>query len=618
MFRTLKKLFYLFDQRTVLQFLSLFVLAFLGSILEVGGIGLIMPFIKVIEDPGIIESNALLCKINKVVGAENPTDFLIYMSIGLMTFYVIKNIYLGVMNYLQARFVFSKRSSLGRKLFSLYLNSSLIFHLERNTAELDRNIRFEIVNVYVFVKSLLILCTELCVLIMIVVMLLLINPIVAISSAIVFGVVSGGFYKSISTYARRWGEMIQSSQKHIGQAIFEGLGAIKEVKISGRESFFPNRFYSKMMENAHANWMQSTLTSMPRYFLEVIAIGIIILIIILSQIQHGQIKTVLPTLGLFAMATMRIMPSLSKIVSCLQQIRFTSPAVDVIYKDIQHLKTINHITPWSNHSSAKTLSFKREINVQNLSYSYPNSDRKALQRVSFKILKGQSVALVGPSGAGKTTLANLILGLLVPSEGKICVDEQDVFQGLAEWQRNIGYIPQSIYLLDANIRNNVAFGLEDEAIDDFRVWEALKIAQLELFVKQLPNQLNTFAGENGIRLSGGQRQRLGIARALYDRPKVLIFDEATSALDNETEKEVSGAISELSGEKTLIIIAHRLSTIRHCDCLHFMVKGAIADSGTFDELLSKNPEFRQMAYAGDLSINGQDGRSLDEEIVEMK
>jgi ATP-binding cassette subfamily C protein len=602
MFSTLRKLFYLFDQRTRTQIFFLFGLMVLSAILETGGVGLIVPFITVIADPGIIESNRWLHKTKEVIGAATPTDFLIFMSIGLVAFYIVKNSCLSVMNYLQLRFVFSKRSSLGNKLFRSYLESPYTFHLERNTAELYRNIDFAVTRVYGFVLSLLKLCTELCVLTGIVILLLFVNPIIVICSVSILGAVSGIFYKVISRYSLIFGEKVQSSQKYVAQSVLEGFGAIKEVKVSGRESLFSDRYYSNMMDNARANWMHSTLNVMPRLFLEVVAIGSVILIVILLQVQGKEIRTLLPTLGLFAMATIRLMPSLSQIVSNLQQIRFYSPSVDLVYQDIHHFDAVSSCAPQLKELLREELSFEREIRVENLDYAYPSANKMALRGVSLKIHKGQVVAFVGSSGAGKTTLANVILGLLEPTGGRIYVDKKDIFQNLAQWHRNIGYVPQSIFLLDTNVRNNVAFGLEHEEIDDSKVWDALKVGQLESFVRHLPEGLNTFIGENGVRLSGGQRQRLGIARALYHQPEILILDEATSALDSEIEKEVSRAIEELSGQKTLIIIAHRLSTIRQCDNIYFMQKGSIVDSGTFDELVAKNPEFKRMAKSGKLEV----------------
>lgn len=599
MLSTLKKLFFFFDKRTRLQLLMLFLLTLVCAVLQTGGIALIIPLITAIEDPGIIQSNEWLRKINELFGTRNSKDFLIYFCIGMLVYYFIKNAFIGVMRYLQSRFIFSKSSALGRKLFLSYMISPFTFHLERNRAEFLRNIDHSVTQVYGFVRSLITFSTEFCFVTGIVIMLLLVNPLIVICSVSIMGGVSIAFYKTISGHTLMLGEQIQSSQKNVGQAVLEGFGAIKEAKIAGRETFFPNRYYIEMMKNARANWRQATINSMPTLFLEVVAVGsVVLIIIILLQIQGQQIKVLLPTLSLFAIATIRLTPSVSRIVSSLQQFRFFTPALEIIYEEFQLFGKLNAAKQYVFQRSDKSLRLNKEIRVENLSYIYPNSNEKALRGVSLEILKGEAIALAGPSGAGKTTLANVILGLLKPSEGCILVDKYDVFQDLPAWHRNIGYVPQSVYLMDASIRNNVAFALSEHEIADTKVWEALKLAQLEDFVKQLPRGLYTFVGENGVRLSGGQRQRLGIARAVFHKPEILILDEATSALDSGTEMEVSEAIDALSGQKTLIIIAHRLSTIQKCNRICYMEKGAIVASGTFEELLLNSEEFKTMSEIG--------------------
>jgi len=600
MFATLKRLFYLFDKATRLQLLLLFGLMLFSAILETAGVGLFALFFRIIADPSLIENNVWLHKVYEVTGSKSLGECLSYVSIGLIAFYFLKNACVGVMNYLQSRFVFAKRSSFGKKLFGFYLNRPYTFHIYRNTAELLRNIGFEVPKVYFFVYSLLKICTELCVLLGILALLVSVNPLIAITSISVLGLVGAIFYLLISGYTRILGEKIQSSQKYCNQAVLEGFGAIKEVKVSDTGSFFADRYYNNMMENARANWINSALMNMPRLLLEFVAVGIVVLIIILFQGQGKEITSILPTLALFAMATARLMPSLYLIVTNLQQIRFNSPAVDVLYQDFKQADSIDRGTLKIRRSLERPLLFEKEIKVENLTYRYPSTNGSALNGISLTIQKGDVVAFVGGSGVGKSTLANVILGLLEPSEGTVYADEQDVFQHLAAWQRNIGYVPQSIYLLDASIRGNVAFGLENKDIDNHKVWDALRIAQLEDFTKQLADGLDTLVGENGVRFSGGQRQRLGIARAVYHQPEILILDEATSALDSETEKDVSRAIEALSGQKTLIIIAHRLSTIRQCDNIFFMREGTIVDSGTFNELVSKNYDFKRMADSGKL------------------
>ncbi len=579
-----------------MQFFLLFVLMLITAVLETIGIGLIMPFITVMTDPGIIENNVWLSRAKTFIGAKDQFDFLIFMGFGLVFFYILKNIGLGFLNYFQLRFIFSKRSVLGRRLFRTYLYKPFTFHLERNTAELMRNITNETIRVFNFVQSLLKVCSESCVFCAIVIMLLWINPIIVVSSIAVLGILSGIFYKSVSNYLKKLGQRVQISLKYTGQAVLEGLGAIKEVKLANKEEYFPNIYFSNMMDNARANWRYSTISTIPKLSLEIVSVGSVIIIIVLLRMQGHDIKTMLPILSLFAMATIRLMPSLSQIVSNLQLARFDSSAVDIIYDD---MKGNEHLR---EGLSQAYFNLKGSITINNLSYTYPNSQKYSLHDIRVRIDKGQAVAFAGTSGAGKTTLANIILGLLYPSGGGIYVDNSDIFQDLNSWQRNIGYVPQAIYLLDTTVRNNIAFGIEDREIDDELVWKALRISQLEDLVNELPQGLDTVIGENGVRLSGGQRQRIGIARALYHDPDLLVLDEATSSLDGETEREVSRAIEVLSGSKTLIIIAHRLSTIRNCSKIYYMDNGTIIDSGTFEELVARNPDFRRMAESNKLEI----------------
>ncbi len=596
MYTTLNKLFHLFDARSRLQFLLLFGLMLVTAVLETVGIGLVMPFIAVITTPGIVETNAWLKRARMTIGAGGQFDFLIIMSIGLIVFYALKNASLGVSGYLQLRFVFSKRAMLGKRLLKAYMLKPYTFHLEHNTAELTRNITHETIRVFNFVLSLFKTCSELFVFGTVVVMLLWINPLAVICSVLMLGLLSGIFHKSVSAHVAALGLKVQSSIRHVNQSVLEGLGAIKEVKLSGRDDFFPNRYYTAMMINARSNWRYSTINMMPRLFLEVFAVGSVSMIIVILQMQGKDISTILPTLGVFAMAAIRLMPSLSQIVANMHAIRFDSSAIDVIHADICSPPPAG--PGGLTAIAAPALVFNDSLKIINLGYAYPNANGDTLHGISLEINRGQAVAFAGPSGAGKTTLANLVLGLLKPSEGCIHFGDRNIHENLAAWQREIGYVPQDIYLLDASIRRNIAFGLEEDEIDEGKVGKAVEIAQLEAFVSGLPDGLGTVIGEHGVRLSGGQRQRIGIARALYHEPEILILDEATSSLDGETEREVTQAIDILSGRKTLIIIAHRLSTIKNCDRIYYLEKGAIADVGTFQELVQKNDEFRRMAESG--------------------
>lgn len=578
------------------------------AFLETIGVGLIMPFISIIVDPGIIKNNFWFGRIAEFMGMRDyinkPQDFLIFISIAIIVLYIAKNASLGFSNYIQLRFVFTKRSSFGKYLLRSYLSMPYTFHLERNTSELLRNISHEIARLFNFVQALLKIGSELCIFFCIVIMLMWVDLKMVLYSVVILGILSGIFNKLLHSYLKMLGEKVQTSQTYVGQAVLEGLGAIKEVKLAGREDYFCNRYYYYMMENSRANWMFSTINMMPRLFLEVIAVIGVISLLIMFQAKGKDIRLFLPTLSLFGMATIRLMPSLSQIIAGLQQIRFNSPAVDVVYEDMKHLDFHEQkCEPVSTIRNVdQPLFFEKLLWVNNVSYIYPNSDVVALHGATLRIEKGQTVALAGTSGAGKTTLANSILGLIRPTDGTISVDDRSIFDYLAMWQRKIGYVPQSIYLLDATIRENIAFGLSNEDIDDQKIRDAITIARLDLFIDGLADGLNTVIGENGVRLSGGQRQRLGIARALYNGPELLVLDEATSSLDGETEKELTEAIESLSGKKTIIIIAHRLSTIQKCDQIYFMKNGTIIASGTFSELVLINEEFRRMAESGRLEV----------------
>ncbi len=574
----------------------LFGMMFLSALLETAGIGLVLPFLTVISDPEIIETNRWLLKLFLLLDAENKTEFLIFLSVIIVIVYLIKNIFLQGLYYLQSRFVFSKRSSLGKRIFITYLKRSYSYHLEHNTAELDRNIRFEVPKVYSYVQSFLKISTELSVLICIVSMLLWVNTLIVVCGVIIFGSISAVFYKVFHSYIKVLAKRVQDSQLHTGQALLEGFGAIKEVKISGKEDYFPNRYYSNMMVNARANWQQQTLSASPKFFLEVTAVtSLIAIVIVYLNVQQGSFNNLIPTLGIFAVAVIRLVPIFGQLVTLFHQLSFSAVGIDVVYEDVKGLE--EEQKHWIVKEN-KIMSFDQQIKIQDVSFSFGNARKFGLKRVSLEISKGQSIALVGPSGAGKTTLVNIIMGLLKPSQGLILADDNDILENPFAWQRNIGYVPQSIYLLDSSIRENVAFGLETKDIDESMVWNALIIAQADDIAKQLPRGLDTLVGENGVRLSGGQRQRLGIARALYHQPEILILDEATSDLDNETEKEVSLAINQISGHKTLIIIAHRLSSIQKCDCIYFMKNGSIVDLGAFKELMSKNSDFKRMVKTG--------------------
>lgn len=582
------------DKRTKLQFSVLFVFLLIKSFLDGLGLGLIAPYLASISDSSLIFNHEWFKSINVFIGIKTNDQLIIYMSVLLVGFFILKNIFSLAVMYFQSKLVFSKRSALGKTLFKLYMNAPYSYHLEHNTAELDRNIRFESTNVYGFVQNFLLFCSNIFLSMSIFSVLLIANwQAVLVMSLFIF-FFSFIFMLFTGKYNKIYGIEVQESQLHIGQALKEGLASIIESKLHNINSFFPNRYYKNMMINARANWRQSTLGSAPTLFFELLAVSSLVFVIIILFSKGININSALPVLGLFSFAFIRLAPSVTTIIKSLQTLKFSIPSVDVVYSDIKNINSL--ISRNSNKVKIENEPTDLDqLSIENLVYSFNDSDINVIDNLSFKINKGMAVGITGPSGSGKTTLLNLILGLLNKKNGDIKLNGQSIQSSLLKWREMIGYVPQSINLIDASIRENIALGIKTESISNKRIWAVLEEAKLFDVIKNLPSQLETLIGENGMRLSGGQRQRLGLARALYNNPKVIIFDEATSALDTKTEKKITTEIMNLSGKRTLIIVAHRISTIKDCDVIYYLEEGKIKNYGNFKELMELNKNFKELS-----------------------
>jgi ATP-binding cassette subfamily C protein len=382
------------------------------------------------------------------------------------------------------------------------------------------------------------------------------------------------------------------------KTIQQGLAGVKEARLFGCERFFLDAFRRSGEAYSRSLVVHGVTGILPRYVLEIVGVLALVLVTIAMLGRGAEARAVLPLLGALAVAAVRLLPSLARILGSVAQIRFHKPSLDALYDAFQ-LEGPDAAQRELRKDRVPPLRMEREVRMVDVHYTYPGAAEPSLRGVTLRLAKGESVGLVGLSGGGKTTIADTLIGLLTPDRGRVEVDGEPLEgERLIAWQRNIGYIPQTIFLCDDTIRRNVAFGVEDEEIDDERVREALKAARLDELVATLPEGLSTFVGERGIRLSGGQRQRIGIARALYFDPKVLVLDEATSSLDGATEREVVEAIERLRSERTMLVIAHRLSTVRACDRIVLVAKGEILDSGTWDDLLGRSDEFRKLVRLG--------------------
>ncbi|MGJ9459037.1 ABC transporter ATP-binding protein [Oceanobacillus sp. CF4.6] len=572
-----KKLFMLFNKREKKKLLVLFLMMIIAAIFETIGIGLIAPFIGIVIDPKIIQDQAMLAYVYEHFNFQSTNAFIIFLVALLLSVFVFKNLYLLLFNYLQVRVTTNQQVKLSRNLFREYLTKPYIFHLQRNTADLLRNVNGEVSRVFQgIVISVFQLLTEILVIMCISVLLFVTAPAAMITASILLG---GSVFLFFKLQRNKIDQLGKEQQKVSGAMIKwvnQGLGASKEVKVSGKESFFIKSYTDQSQINANNNRYMKMLEIIPRIFIETLIVAIVLIVMLIIILQGTNATQLISTMALFAMAAIRLMPSINRVVALITTIKYSLPALNVVYEDLfmnnDEAPIINRV-PMEINKGPKA--FHESIHLKEVSFRYPNQKEFAVKDVSLTIPIGQSVAFIGESGAGKTTLVDIILGLFRPDRGSVSIDGNNLLEQKPLWQQKIGYIPQSIFLSDDTIRGNVAFGIKREMIDDREVWRALEQAQLREFVEALPDQLETSVGERGVRLSGGQRQRIGIARALYHNPEILFMDEATSALDNETEKEIMKAIDGLRGEKTLIIIAHRLSTIENCDIIFKINKGKL-------------------------------------------
>ena len=550
----------------------------IGMVLETIGIGLVIPALALMMQSDLSAKYPVLAPWLYKLG--NPTHeqlVVIGMTI-LVGVYAFKALFLAFLAWRQARFVGRLQADFSQRLFAGYLRQPYTFHLQRNSAQLIQNTINQSASVAGTFHQGLTLLTEFLVMFGISMMLLLVEPVGAFLVVSTLSIAGWGFNRFTRSHVLRWGKALQLHEGLRIQRLQEGLGGAKDVKLLGRESDFLVQYRRHNIGSARVSQRQATLQALPRLWLELLAVtGLAILVLVMFG-QGKPLESLLPTLGLFTAAAFRFMPSVNRILTALHSVRFTIPVVDTLYSEFRLLDTTKA------QLRGEQLPFTRELRLDRVSFRYPSVESLALTEVSLTIPAGSSTGFIGGSGAGKSTLVDTILGLLLPVSGTVTIDGIDIHTNLRGWQDQIGYVSQSIFLSDDSLRRNIAFGLHLDQIDDNAIWRAIHSAQLEKFVKELPQGLDTIVGERGVRLSGGQRQRVGIARALYHDPPVLVLDEATSSLDTATEHGVMEAVRKLHGKKTLLIVAHRLTTVEHCDQLFRLNNGAVVQKGSFAQV----------------------------------
>jgi ATP-binding cassette, subfamily B, bacterial PglK len=512
----------------------------------------------------------------------------------IAVFFLVRAVLFVGEAYLQHRMAHNAAARLSVRLLRGYLAMPYEFHLRRNSSELIRN-TFD--TVQVLVREVLVpaarLISEACVVLAIVAVLLWTAPQATFLALVVLGPIVTVLLRVVHPRLKRLGATSQAMSSASLKALAQSLQGVRELKILARESEFKREFAEQRAAYARAQYLRGGAREIPRAALETMLILFILGFFAVTVLIGGSTQASLSVLGLFAYAALRLKPSLSVVLSGLNSVKFAAPAVDDLYTDVCLIEE----RAATRERVSSPLPFQGSIRLDAVCFAYEQSDTDVLRDIDLVVHRGDSIGIVGPTGGGKSTLVDVILGLLQPTKGQVLVDGVDVHENTARWQRNVGVVPQTVFLIDGSLRQNICFGVPEDEIEPDKLAEAVTLAQLDTYIASLPAGLDTWVGERGVRVSGGQRQRIAIARALYRRPSVLVFDEGTSALDNVTEAEFIRALERLRGERTILTIAHRLSTVQACDRIVLLKDGAIADVGTYDELLDRNTDFRAMASA---------------------
>lgn len=589
---TFKKILFLLTSSERKSAGLLLIMITIMALIDMIGVASILPFMAVLTNPNLIDSNLILntmYQYSNIFGVETHQQFLFFLGILVFLFLVISLLFKALTNYVQVRFIQMRGFSIGRRLIEGYLHQPYSWFLTRHSADLEKNILSEVDHVVAFgISSLLELISKSIVTLALISLIVLADPKLTLVVGLSLGSAYILIYFYVRNYLNRTGEERLLNNKLRFTAVSDAFGAAKEVKIGGLEENYIKTFSNSAKIYARSQAAAEVISQLPRYLLESIAFGGILLIILYMMSQTGSFNNALPIISLYVFVGYRLMPSLQQIYVSFTHLAYIRPSLEKLSDDLKSLK------PVKINKDQAIMSLNKEINLKNISFSYPNTYREIIKNISLTIPVNSTIGLVGVTASGKTTIVDIILGLLEVQKGSLEVDGQVITKdNLRSWQRSIGYVPQNIYLSDDTVSANIAFGVEPNEIDQDLVEKASKIASAHNFVvDELPDKYLTLIGERGVKLSGGQRQRIGIARALYNNPKILILDEATSSLDNQTEETVMESIYKLGKKMTIIIIAHRLGTVKNCDKIFFLSKGELELQGNFDELKKQNKFFQ--------------------------
>lgn len=562
----LKKLNYIFGRKQKIESIGIIILIMIGTVLELLGVSTVQPLIDGIMYPEKLMKKGFYRGLYNILHLTNMTQLILILIVGLILLYVVKNAFLIFMYKQQYKYIYSNMRELSTRMMHSYLSRPYSYHTAKSSSELLRNINQDTADFFGVIQAVVQLITEGMVVCALIVYLFIQDRSITIAVGSMLGILVAIIMNVYRHQLMKMGEKNRYYEAQVTKWVQQAFGGIKEVKVMNKENFFYNKYDEAFQGRVHSEYTYHTMVAIPKPLIEAVCMASLLGAAGIKIARGVGADYFVPILSIFVVAAYRLLPSFNRITEYLGAISYQKPAVAAIYKDLKEIEEYHEKDRDNcNKNIAEALPFENAIRICDLSFHYPDSERLILNEISFDIHKNTSVAFIGQSGAGKTTLADIILGVLTPTAGSIRADQTDITQHLDEWHRTIGYIPQNIYLMDDTIAANIAFGVPEDQIDYERIQKAIDRAQLADVIKQLPDGINTKVGERGVRFSGGQRQRIGIARALYNEPQILVLDEATSALDNETEQAVMEAIDALHGEMTLIIIAHRLSTIRNCD-----------------------------------------------------
>lgn len=569
------KLGYIFTAKDKRKIAILLIAVIIGSFLELLGVTIFMPFINIISNPDTIRKTWYLKFVFDLFHFTNVRSFMIALSSCIIVIYLVKNAYLIVEKHCIYKFSYSTQMRLSTRLLATYMKEPYTFHLNKNIATLQRTIQEDTGRFMQVILYFMELAIELVVCVTLGIYLLFVSKSITLIVVGLLAVFVGTFLLATRKYSVQLGRTNQAYQGKIYQWMNQALGGIKEIKILERDEFFIEEYQNYYTKFAKGLRVARTISILPKYLVEAVAItGLLVAIIVKMVLGEADLIYYIPQLTVFAVAAFRLMPCVGRINEYATNMLYALPSVELIYRD---LVEIEDYVEQQNQEQVENWTLKKAIEVKDLTYSYPDAEEPVIDGANLRIEKGKTVAFIGTTGAGKTTMVDIILGLLTPQKGCVYADDINIHEKPKTFHKQVGYIPQVIYLSDDTIRNNIAFGIHKEEIDEAAIKAAMDKAQLTAFVESLPNGLDTIVGDRGVRLSGGQRQRIGIARALYHDPEILVLDEATSALDNDTEAAVMEAIDHLQGIKTMIIIAHRLTTIRNVDTIYEVGKGKVTE-----------------------------------------